>query len=57
MPRTVDVSWLTGVVRVRREWEPEELIGSWTLLGEDWRLLANKGFRVQPVQKQRQGPR
>jgi len=42
VPRTVDVSWLTGVVRVRREWEPEELIGSWTLLDEDWRLLANK---------------
>ncbi len=27
---------------MRREWEPEELIGSWTLLEEDWRLLANK---------------
>lgn len=33
---------VTGVVWVRREWEPEELISSWTLLDEDWRLVGNK---------------
>jgi hypothetical protein len=27
---------------MRREWEPEELIASWTLVDDDWRLLANK---------------
>jgi hypothetical protein len=27
---------------VRREWEPEELIASWTLLDDDWRLVGNK---------------
>jgi TnpA family transposase len=27
---------------VRREWEPEELISSWTLVDEDWRLVGNK---------------
>lgn len=27
---------------MRREWEPEELIASWTLSGRDWELLANK---------------
>ncbi len=27
---------------MRREWEPEELIESWTLIEEDWRLVANK---------------
>jgi hypothetical protein len=27
---------------VRREWSTEELIGSWTLVGEDWRLVGNK---------------
>jgi hypothetical protein len=27
---------------VRREWEPEELIGSWTLVEPDWKLVANK---------------
>jgi hypothetical protein len=27
---------------VRREWEPEDLVGAWTLLDDDWELLANK---------------
>lgn len=27
---------------VRREWEPEELIVAWTLLDDDWELVANK---------------
>jgi len=27
---------------VRREWEPEDLIASWTLVEPDWRLVANK---------------
>jgi hypothetical protein len=27
---------------VRREWEPEKLIGAWTLVEADWELLANK---------------
>jgi TnpA family transposase len=27
---------------VRREWEPEELIASWTLLDDDWRLVGHK---------------
>lgn len=27
---------------MRREWEPEELIGAWTLAGWDWELVGNK---------------
>ncbi|MFE9328502.1 DUF4158 domain-containing protein [Nocardia sp. NPDC052278] len=27
---------------MRREWSPEDLIGSWTLVGDDWRLVGNK---------------
>jgi Domain of unknown function (DUF4158) len=27
---------------VQREWEAEELIGAWTLLDRDWRLVGNK---------------
>ena len=27
---------------MRREWEPEELIGAWTLVEADGQLLANK---------------
>jgi len=27
---------------MRREWQPEELIASWTLIDRDWELLANK---------------
>jgi hypothetical protein len=27
---------------VRREWEPEDLVASWTLVEDDWRLLGNK---------------
>jgi hypothetical protein len=39
---------------VQAEWEPEELIGAWTLAGSDWKLIANKagvtrlGFAVMP---------
>jgi hypothetical protein len=28
--------------RVRREWEPEDLVAAWTLLDDDWELVANK---------------
>lgn len=27
---------------MQREWQPDELVGSWTLVGEDWRLVGNK---------------
>lgn len=27
---------------MQREWQPEELIASWTLIDRDWELLANK---------------
>lgn len=27
---------------MRREWQPEEMIASWTLIDRDWELLANK---------------
>ncbi len=27
---------------MRREWEPEALIESWTLVEDDWNLVANK---------------
>lgn len=27
---------------VQREWSPEDLVGSWTLVEEDWRLISNK---------------
>ena len=27
---------------MRREWQPEELIASWTLIDRDWELLSNK---------------
>jgi TnpA family transposase len=27
---------------VKRDWEPEELIASWTLVRDDWRLVGNK---------------
>lgn len=27
---------------MRAEWSPEELVGSWTLVDEDWRLVGNK---------------
>jgi hypothetical protein len=33
--------WATGVL-VRREWTSEQLIESWTLLDDDWRLVGNK---------------
>jgi TnpA family transposase len=28
--------------RVRADWEPDELIGAWTLVKGDWKLIANK---------------
>ena len=27
---------------MQAEWEPDELIGVWTLTGGDWDLIANK---------------
>jgi hypothetical protein len=27
---------------VQAEWEPDELIDSWTLTGNDWDLITNK---------------
>jgi Domain of unknown function (DUF4158) len=27
---------------MRREWPPDELIESWTLVGQDWSLVGNK---------------
>ncbi|MFI6602846.1 hypothetical protein ACIBHX_41905 [Nonomuraea sp. NPDC050536] len=27
---------------MRAEWEPDELIGSWTLVEGDWKLIKNK---------------
>jgi hypothetical protein len=30
------------VYLMRREWEPEDLIASWTLVAPDWDLVANK---------------
>jgi hypothetical protein len=27
---------------MRREWSPEELIESWTLVDQDWTLVGNK---------------
>ncbi len=36
------LGWLVVGRFVRREWEPEELIGSWTLVEPDWKLVANK---------------
>ena len=27
---------------MRQEWEPEDLVGAWTLVDDDWRRIANK---------------
>ncbi|WP_280137821.1 hypothetical protein [Actinopolyspora xinjiangensis] len=27
---------------MQREWQPDELVESWTLVGDDWRLVGNK---------------
>jgi len=27
---------------VRQEWSPEELLASWTLVDDDWKLVGNK---------------
>jgi hypothetical protein len=31
-----------GVVKIRRDWDPEDLIACWTLGDTDWELIANK---------------
>lgn len=31
-----------GVASVKPQWEPDELIDTWTLAGSDWDLIANK---------------
>jgi hypothetical protein len=33
---------LTGGNGVQAEWEPDELIDTWTLVKSDWELIANK---------------
>lgn len=35
-------SWSLRFVVVRAEWSSEDLVGSWTLVDEDWRLVGNK---------------
>ena len=30
---------------MRREWSPEDLIASWTLVDEDWQLVGKQGGR------------
>ena len=27
---------------MRQDWEPEDLLAAWTLVEDDWRLVANK---------------
>jgi hypothetical protein len=38
---------------MRREWSPEELIESWSLVGQDWTLVGNP----HPAGAQRRPPR
>lgn len=33
---------------MRREWEPEDLIASWTLVVRDWELVANRTGGTRP---------
>jgi hypothetical protein len=33
---------------MRWDWEPEDLVVSWTLVDEDWRLIANKSGATLP---------
>jgi TnpA family transposase len=44
MSRSAETEAL-GMMRrtpMRREWEPEDLVACWTLVDDDWRLVANK---------------
>jgi len=27
---------------VQKNWEPEDVVGAWTVVEDDWRLVANK---------------
>ena len=38
-----------GVLRVRREWEPEELVDCWTLVDDAWGLVAMNTIMVQRI--------
>jgi TnpA family transposase len=38
----VSATGLPTVVLVRVDWSTEDLVGSWTLVDEDWRLVGNK---------------
>jgi hypothetical protein len=46
-----------GVVSVRREREPEDLLASWTIVADDWNRVANKtgttslGFAAAPPER------
>ncbi len=40
---TALLGWWLVVSFVRREWEPEDLIAHWTLVGRDWDLVTNAG--------------
>jgi hypothetical protein len=33
---------MRGQARVRKTWEPDELIEAWTLVDADWALVGNK---------------
>ncbi|SFT93833.1 protein of unknown function [Actinopolyspora lacussalsi subsp. righensis] len=33
---------------MQREWASEELVGSWTLVGDEWRLVGNKSVSTRP---------
>jgi hypothetical protein len=39
-PGPVLLGLLFGIVR--QEWSPDDVVGSWTLVGADWRLVGNK---------------
>ncbi|WP_327581649.1 hypothetical protein OHA25_37515 [Nonomuraea sp. NBC_00507] len=45
-----------GVVGMRAEWEPDELIGSWTLVEGDWKLIRNTGAKLAVPEYGRNGP-
>lgn len=34
---------------MRQEWEPEELVASWTLVDADWALVANTPQNVRAI--------
>ncbi|WP_017607662.1 DUF4158 domain-containing protein [Nocardiopsis xinjiangensis] len=33
---------------MQREWQPDELVESWTLAGDDWRSVGNKSGATRP---------